>query len=217
MNLFRRISATFSASMEDVVSRVEDHDAVIEAAIQDGRKAAAKIKVRLARVQKDGIQLEKNKQELTQQISKWIERARLEAAVDEERAIICIKKKKEAEEKLVDLNQVIASHKQMELKLASDFEGIQSRLSETQHRRNAMRSRQFVSEANRILEKLEGDDYCGVDDIFDRWEERIIENEVIDNYELPTDTLEKEYILQEERANLELELEQLKTEGESRS
>ena len=210
MNLFRRISATFSASMEDVVSRVEDHDAVIESAIRDGRRAAAKIKVRLGRVQKDGAQLEKRKQELTQQLSQWTERARTEAAVNEERAILCIKKKKETEEKLAELSQVLGQHKQVETRLVRDFEEIQSRLAETQQRRNSMRSRQFVSEANRILEKLEGEDYSSVDEIFDRWEERIIENEVIDCSVTVTDTLEREYVLQEERAALEIELEELK-------
>ena len=217
MNLFRRISATFSASMEDVVSRVEDHDAVVEAAIRDGRKAAAKIKVRLARVQKDGAQLEKRKQELKQQLSKWTERARKEAAVNEERAIVCIKKKKETEEKLVDINRAISGHKQVEAKLSKDFEGIQTRLADTQQRRNTMRSRQFVSEANRILEKLEGDDYSGVDEIFDRWEEQILESEVIESVGTVPDFLETEYILQEERADLELELEKIKSEGVSKS
>ena len=53
MSIFRRLQATISASLDNAVSQVENHDAVVEAALKDARAAAARARVRLARVQKE--------------------------------------------------------------------------------------------------------------------------------------------------------------------
>ena len=50
MNLFRRITASFTGSIESAVSQLENHEAVVQAALKDTRAMAAKAKVRFARV-----------------------------------------------------------------------------------------------------------------------------------------------------------------------
>ena len=53
MSIIRRLQATISAGLDNAVSQVENHDAVVEAALKDARTAAARARVRLARVQKE--------------------------------------------------------------------------------------------------------------------------------------------------------------------
>jgi phage shock protein A len=47
MGLFKRISATVSATVGDAVSAMENHDAVVEASLHDMRRASEKAKTRL--------------------------------------------------------------------------------------------------------------------------------------------------------------------------
>ena len=54
MSLIRRISASITSSVDRAVSRVENHDAVINAALRDTQQAAARSRVRLERVRKEG-------------------------------------------------------------------------------------------------------------------------------------------------------------------
>ena len=57
MNLIRRISTSITSSVDRAVSKVENHDAIINAALRDTQQAAARSRVRLERVKKDGHHL----------------------------------------------------------------------------------------------------------------------------------------------------------------
>ena len=54
MSLIRRISTSITSSVDRAVSRVENHDAIVNAALRDTQQAAARSRVRLERVRKDG-------------------------------------------------------------------------------------------------------------------------------------------------------------------
>ena len=83
MSLLKRISATFSASVDDLVTRVENHDAIIESSIRDCRKAAASTRVRLAKEKRDGERLSRLSTEIKTEIEQWKRRA-MECASDDE-------------------------------------------------------------------------------------------------------------------------------------
>ena len=52
MSLFQRITATVTSHVDRAVSRVENHDAIVEAALRDTRQAAVRARVRLRRLQR---------------------------------------------------------------------------------------------------------------------------------------------------------------------
>ena len=54
MSLIKRMSTSITASVGRAVSKVENHDAIINAALRDTQQAAARSRVRLERVRKDG-------------------------------------------------------------------------------------------------------------------------------------------------------------------
>ena len=45
MSIFKRLTATFSSRVDQMVSQIENHDAVVEVAIKESRQATAKAKV----------------------------------------------------------------------------------------------------------------------------------------------------------------------------
>ena len=49
MSIFKRLSATLVTSIDRVVGEIENHDAVIQASINDIRKKVAEAKVRLGK------------------------------------------------------------------------------------------------------------------------------------------------------------------------
>jgi len=209
MSILKRITATVSASMDSVVSRVEDHDAVIESSIKECRQAAARIRVRLANVKRDGKQLQDTKTRLENDIELWEGRAIDAAQENEQRAMQCLKRKKLAEAQLVQTEESLAQHLNSEQKLVKNLALIESRVSEISQKRNTMRSRQSVSEAMKIIHKLEGDSSYAVDDTFDRWESNLLEREIATEADYSVDQFENEYIQQEELDSLKVELEEL--------
>ncbi len=91
MNLFRRITTTINSTMENVVCRVEDHDAIIDASIRECRRAAARTRARLSKVRRDGMQLRTRHDKALSDISLWADRAIDVATSDEETALKCLK------------------------------------------------------------------------------------------------------------------------------
>ena len=86
MRLIKRISTTVSSTLDKAVSKVENHDAIINAALRETQQAAARSRVRLVRVQKDGNNLKARRDELRIAASQWTERAKSVAASDEAKA-----------------------------------------------------------------------------------------------------------------------------------
>ena len=91
MSLLKRLSATIVSRVDQMVSQIENHDAVVEAAIRESRQAAAKARVRLSRVRGDGEKLQKRIAELRASQTQWTERARSVAADDRDRALECMR------------------------------------------------------------------------------------------------------------------------------
>jgi phage shock protein A len=195
--------------MDSVVSRVEDHDAVIESSIKECRQAAARTRVRLARVKRDGEQLRSTKARMEHDIALWETRAIDAAGESEERAIQCLKRKKLAESRMLQTTDALELHSQSEQKLVKNLAAIENRISEISQKRNTMRSRQSLSEAMRIIHQLEGDSCFAVDDTFDRWESSLLEQEIAIEADYSADNFENEYIEQEEMNSLKGELEEL--------
>ena len=210
MGLFKRLSATINASMEAVVDKVENHDAVIEAALLDCRKAAAQTRVRLVRLRKDGEQLCKQLTKAEDDIHLWQNRALTCADENHQRALQCVKRKKIAESQSVNLAERLEQHRNLEQQVQSRLMDIEQKISEISRQRNAMRSRQSVAEASELINRLDGSVNPSIDETFERWESRLLSTELEDE---STDSLEADFIHKEEMQDLGLELEILIAEN----
>jgi phage shock protein A len=218
MNLIRRISASFTTSVDRAVSRVENHDAIINAALRDTQLAASRARVRLDRLQKDGERLKARQDELETTIQRWTDRATQYASTDEIRALECLRRRRECESERVTLQAAIETHNSFEARIADQVKQIDIRIREVTQQRNVMRSRQSVADAMLALRSIE-DSACGdVEDTFDRWEIKLGESEYPLTYATTVDTFDAELRAEEDYADLRAELDALQcrtTEGRS--
>jgi phage shock protein A len=207
MSLIRRISTTITSSVDRAVSKVENHDAIINAALRDTQQAAAKSRVRLERVRKDGNSLKQRYRDLERAVERWTERARGVAAEDEAKALECLRRRRDCEAQLEGLRESIDRHDELESRIAEQVKKIEARIGEVAQQRNMMRSRQSVAEAMRTINNIEGVSYGEIEDTFDRWEINLGETEILMGASNPSDPLDTAFLAEEDTAELRAELE----------
>ena len=207
MSLIRRISTSITSSVDRAVSRVENHAAIINAALRDTQRAAARSRVRLERVRRDGHNLLSRQASLQKAVRLWPARARTVAADDEAKALECLRRRKECEHQLHALKQSIANHEELESRIAEQVKKIEVRIGEVTQQRNMMRSRQSVAEAMRAIRDIEGVSCSDIEDTFDRWEINLGETEIIAGAMATSDPLESAFLAEEDSAELRAELE----------
>ena len=209
MSLIKRVSTSITASVGRAVSKVENHDAIINAALRDTQQAAARSRVRLERVRKDGHALRTRHANLQQAVVRWAERARSVAAQDEARALECLRRRKDCELQIRNLEDSMRKHDELEARIAEQVKKIEARIGEVAQQRNMMRSRQSVADAMRTIHSVEGISYGEIEDTFDRWEINLGETEVLLGASQHGDPLESEFLAAEDTAELRAELDVL--------
>jgi len=209
MSLIHRISTSITSTVDRAVSKVENHDAIINAALRDTRHAAARSRVRLERVRKDGNSLRVRYKDLKVASSRWAERARAVAAEDETKALECLRRRRDCDKQVANLKESIAKHDELEARIAEQVKKIEARIGEVSHQRNMMRSRQSVADAMRTINKIEGVSYGEIEDTFDRWEINLGETEIMLGASTASDPLDTEFLADEDADELRAELNEL--------
>lgn len=209
MSIFSRLQATISASLDNAVSQVENHDAVVEAALKEARSAAARARVRLSRVQKEEANMHSKLAELENMHRKWTDRAVRTAEADEAQALECVKRKNACEQQITQTKEAIARHKQLEINVGTSVDRIEQRITELTQQRNLMRSRHSAADAMRVINKIEGDCADGIDDTFERWEMLVAETEYMAGSTTNIDTLNETFKKNEDAESLKADLQDL--------
>jgi len=214
MSLFKRLSATMFSRVDRMVSEIENHDAVIGAAISDNQQALARARVRFNRLRADGRRLEQQLDELRKADQQWTRRAKEQADHDEQTALQCVQKRRECRDRIKETESALAEHRQAESRVGRELESMESRIKEMQRQRNLLRTRQSTADAMRTFKAVEDCSCLDVDDTFEKWEVRVTEAE-LDSGDLDImDSLEHRFIDAEQRDALRAELEQLTREDE---
>jgi len=207
MNAWRRWSVSLRGRLDEVVSQIENQGAVVDEAIRDVHRAAARARVQLRRVQRDGSALRQKIEQERKSATEWRERATRLATEDEKRAVECLRRAKRAERTLAELEGRRLEHERAEKALASDVRAIELRLGSLRERRNVMRTRQSRAEASSAL-RDPNDTIVSLDDVFDRWETRVTEMELVggDDFADSRDAFEDDFVSEEEEDALREEL-----------
>ena len=206
----RRWTRAVVSRIDHIVSQVENHEGLVDSAIQDVRRAAAQARVRLARVEKDGASLKRRLEDERESAKRWRERALETAASDEDRAVECLRRAKRAERLSEQLESRQIEHERSEKALRRDVALVEEKLAALREKRNVLRTRQSRAEAlqgTRAAE-ISGDEVLG--DLFDRWDTRITELELDGDCTSRVDALEAEYRESEEDGDLRAELASLR-------
>jgi phage shock protein A len=212
MSIFKRLSATLSAQVDQLVGEIENHDAVIEAGIRDARRAYATAKVRLARLSRDGEILRGRIATLRAQTETW--RRRAAGCDDESSGLECLRRAKRAGAEADELSRRSAEHEVTTKRLTADVDGLRRRVEALEHRRRLLRSRAASADAGARLGELSHTPAPDLDERFERWEIRIAEDEVRAEAAalVDGDAFSAAFDADEEAAALRAELAELKAE-----
>lgn len=178
MSLIKRISTSVYARVDRMVNGLENHDALVEAALRETRARVAAGKVRLERVRRDGAALSAKIEHLRQSERKWTERARQLADGDEATALECLRRRKRCEDERVQLQAEHAEHAERLVELEAGVRAAEEALGQRTQRYNLMRGRESAAEARQSLGRLSEDAALDVERIFERWETRVLESEL---------------------------------------
>jgi phage shock protein A len=224
MRLFKRISSTVMASVENIVNEVENHDAVVESMLKELTQATAESKIRLKRIQHNGEKIRQQLQNFNKQEVQWTQRATsLSNTRNEdtkEEALACLERRRLCREQRQALEERLQQHEITEQKIAGQVRTISQRHTEISDKRHLLKSQQSVAEANRVVAAVTGENSENIDQAFDRWELSIAKAELstpssFDTYNTlnddTTDTFNAKWIESERRTELLDELAELQS------
>lgn len=206
MSLFRRITTTVHASVERLVDLMENHEAVVNLALDESRQALARGKAQLGRIQRECERLRGQIRTLESEEARWVERARAVAATDETAALQCLQRRRDCRRQSEDIRQALAEHSGAEARLLEELRAGEERLQAATRQRDRLRTRQSAAEVNRALGGIAERFPPSLEDSFERWETRVLENELIVGQTAPVDELARRFGEQESQAELRAEL-----------
>jgi len=217
MSLLKRFFSSVHASVDRTVAQLENHDALVEAALKDSRRAVARAKVRLARVERDANAERARIQELDTEIRLWTDRATSVADENRDKAIECLQRREQRMATLSSVTETLTKQDALAKQIRESITDMEHRVHQLQQQRNQMRSRESAAEALRLVNKLDDQHGLDIDDTFERWEIAISETEVMTQDILYNnglnghgdDTLETEFLSAEMKDKFNDELDAL--------
>jgi len=206
MSYLKRLTVSLRSQVEHLVNQVEDHEAVVDAAIADAKKSLASARVRINRVNRDGQKLQEQIEQHRQAASRWRNRAKQVANEDESTALECLRRSQHAEQQISELERISAEHRAQQDQLQHIIEEAEQRIQEKIQRRNLMSTRQSALSTSQSLSTADSSNPEDWNQAFDRWESRIAEMEINQEIVSPVDTLEYEFTSQERLDELRADL-----------
>ncbi len=219
VSLIKRFVTTVHASVDRTLAGIENHAAVVDAALKESRQAVAKARVRLARLEKDENTQRNRVAELTSEIELWNERARSVANADRDKALSCIQRRRRCEQQLHEVKAQLQQHEKVLNRVRNSIAESSNRVQTLQAQRNQMLSREAAAYAGQIVHKLDSHAGDDADAAIERWEESVVQAEVVtEHFPIPaTDEFEQSFLTTEEDSLLQDELDKLINDEGSRN
>lgn len=209
MSIFKRLSTTIAAQLDQVVGEIENHDAVIKASITDLKKKIVEAKVRLDRVRNEASQLENKINQRQTDMKRWQTRAIDCANDDEQKALSCVSRARQCEQQITQLEASFNQYQQTAEKLSQDINAAENRARELKQKHDLMRARQSSCATLKVTQDTNEDSTSMLCDTFDRWEIKLQQTEMTLDAQPNIDTLEQEFVQQEQDDDLRHALDDL--------
>lgn len=206
----KRIITSVSAQFDDLVSKVENHEAVAESAIREARQQTAKIQTQLNVISRRYTELESRHQTLQQKIETWKQRAIVSGneTGDREKALRCVQAMKnaqaESEQVLGQIKETSALRAELQMHLQESEQHIVS----LQSRKESLVARSAKNNVKKFADSAGQE--SDLNSVFDRWEQNLAADEYFSspNY-CSEDYLDHEFIKEETQDELEGALDEL--------
>jgi phage shock protein A len=207
MRAFHRLKQTLSVSIESLLDQVENQEAVVLATIREVEQGASRVRVHRKQCERRIDTLEQTIQQQSTDARLWRERAR-RLKSERDKALECVRRARAIEALTVSANEQLEKQKELLETIRSDERVIEEKLDELRRRRSQLSSREARTGAQSGVESL-GE----IDGVFDRWEARIEEREVVNEARsVGKDAFARTLSEEEERAALSADLDSLLAE-----
>jgi phage shock protein A len=216
MSLFKRLSVTIRSQLDDAVSRIENHDAIIDAALQESRDAIARIKLQQSQINRKLQSLNTQMESLGNDQQRWVQRAKSLTQHDQAQAITCLEQRDRCADKLKQLQQQHEQYSETSFHLCKNLARLEQKLSDDEQRLQAFRGRDLTAKAETAIQDVICSESSNLEQTFDRWELEITRNEMKQQIADPliheSDALEARYQREERLAAHKAELKALMEE-----
>lgn len=204
MRIFHRLQHTLSVRIDALLDQVENQEAVVAATIREVERGGSRVRIHRKACDRRIEELEGAIERQTADAGLWRERAR-RLKDDREKAIECVRRVRATEALQTAAKEQLERQQELLHQLREDERVIEEKLAELRRRRAQLSSREARTDARAGVADL-GD----IDGVFDRWEARIEEREVVGEESRPDkDGFARKLSADEEEAALAAELERL--------
>ena len=209
MSLIKRLSTTVVARIDQVADRLENHDAVVQAALADMQRKTAEARVRFGRVRRELENVEAAIDSNRSKAEQWRRRAVNCGREDEARALECLARAGELGRDTDKLEIRRREYTGAAAKMEQAIATLETRVTEIRQKQVLMRARQSTG---RALSATTAAETCGttaVDEVLERWEISVLEAEMMADMGSSADSFEKDFDQRENEQVLKAELNEL--------
>jgi phage shock protein A len=213
MSLFKRLSVSIRTQLDSAVSRIENHDAIIDAALQESRDAIARLKLQQSRMNRKLESIDTQLASLHNDEQNWVRRAKSLARDDEAQAIACLERRDRCVEQIKQLQQQREQCNEMTFRLSKNLLKLEQKLISDEQRLQGFRGRDLTTKAEHAIQDVICSDSTNLEQTFDRWELAITRKEMqqqaVDPLMASADTFEERFQREERSAAHKAELKSL--------
>lgn len=179
MGLFDRLSRVVRANLNDMVSKAEDPEKVLEQAVIDMQEDLVQLRQAVARSIAEQKRTEQKYNQDIAEASKWEQRAKLALSKgDENLAREALTRKKSHTDTATVLKQQLDGQVSQVDNLRKNLVALEGKISEAKTKKNMLQARATAAKANEQLQKTLGNiDVNSATGAFERMETKVLEME----------------------------------------
>ncbi len=216
MGIFDRISRVVRGNINDLVSKAEDPEKVLEQAVIDMQEDLVQMRQAVARAIAEQKRTEQQYTQNLTEAKRWEERAKLALSKgDENLAREALTRKKSYADTAVTLKQQLDTQSSMVEQLKRNLTTLEGKISEAKTKKNMLQARARAAKANEDLQQTLGNlGTSSAMGAFERMEQKVLEQEAKSQAigELAGSGLEEQFRALESGSGVEDELALLKAQ-----
>lgn len=216
MGLFDRLSRVVRANLNDMVSKAEDPEKMLEQAVSDMQEDLVQVRQAVARAIAEQRQTEQKYSKDQSEANKWEQRAKLALSKgDETLAREALKRKKDCTETAAILKNQLDQQTVQVDSLRKNLIALESKISEAKTKKNMLVARSRAAKANEQIQKTLGSiNTSSSVDAFERMEEKVMQLEASSQAigEITGSDMERQFAALESGSDVEDELALLKAQ-----
>lgn len=217
MSFIKRSFSGLYARIDQMVGEIENHDALIQAAIREQKQKLSSAKVQLRRLSENEKKTREQLAQATANAKLWAQRAVNEAQSNEQQALLCLQRREKTQQQAQRLETMCLEYQNGIARMRQDIGQCEQDLQTMTQKHQLLKARQTTADAMSMIERGTSLDTQELDTSFDRWETRIAQNEFGTESYSDTDFLEQEYLEAEQAERLRQELASLVNSSQSTS